>query len=213
MIRSCSVLAALALGLSTACSSPGPAPANILEPTPRDTVTPATPDTVVGSLRGYGFTPETGATNIVVTVNGATPATCTDSLASQPVLRLPVTAGIMARLDQNRAAGGRVYVRPVSEYTFTGRGALGAGQDIRLSVGPTTLGTATHTEGATSPIQSRSVDVTPELPIATNQLRVGDTLRIRFDARISARLGGDCGQSTVGQVRWRLWGVVMWLAE
>ena len=201
--------AALAIAGLAACSS-SERPITALEPEPADTVTPTTPDTVVGSLRGYGFTPEQGATNIVVTVNGTT---CTDSLATQPSLRLPITAGIMARLDRTRANGGRIYVRPVTHHTFTGRGELRASHEVRLSAGATGLGTANHADQAIDPVQSRSEEVAPELPVAVSQFRAGDTLRLRFDARISARLGGACGQSTVGQVRWRTFGAVLWLAE
>jgi hypothetical protein len=212
-MRPTTVLVSIAVGLSAACVSSGERPNTPFEPQPADTATPATPDTVAGSLRGYAFTAEQGATNILVTVNGASASTCADSLAGQPVLRLPITAGIMARLEQNRVNGGRIYVQPITQFRFTGRGEQRAGHDGLLSVGTTTLGTTSHADQAMSPVQTRSVDVTPELPLAASLLRLGDTLRIRFDARVSARLEADCGQSTVGQVRWRLWGVVLWLAE
>lgn len=204
-----------AIAMTIGCSAPREErrDENPFEPQPADTTTPATPDTVAGSLRGYGFSPSSGVTALSVTANGTDSATCSSRASGNAVLILPVSAGLKARLDQNRVAKGRVYVQPISQYTFVGRGVLSYAEEARLLLAPNTIGSKHNAHQVTGPVQSVVGDVTSELPIDAGLPRVGDTLRLDVAAQVAADLGAECGQSVAGFARWRLRGAILWLVE
>ncbi|MGE0439209.1 MAG: hypothetical protein AB7L66_00830 [Gemmatimonadales bacterium] len=186
---------------------------NPFEPAQPDTVTPADPDTAVGSLRGFGFYIDSGSTSVSATVNARQGGACQADRIGGIVYRLPITAGIMARLQGNRTSGGRAYVRPVTQHTFTGRGLLSYAHQARIFAGQTTFGSTQDADQATDPVQSVAVDVTPEITINTASLQIGDTLRVEFTAQVGADLAAVCGQNVVGFAGWRAFGVILWLAS
>ncbi|MEZ4454933.1 MAG: hypothetical protein R2882_00075 [Gemmatimonadales bacterium] len=186
---------------------------NPFEPAQPDTVTPADPDTVVGSLRGFGFYTDSGSRSVSATVNALQGGTCQADRTGGITYRLPITAGIMARLQANRTSGGRAYIRPVTQHTFTGRGLLSYAHQARIFTAQTTFGSTQDTDQVTDPVQSVSVDVTPEITIDTAPLQIGDTLRVEFTAQVGADLAAVCGQNTIGFAGWRSFGVILWLAS
>ncbi len=197
------------LALLGACESPTTPDA--LPPAPEDAV-PADPDTVAGSLRGFSLKPTLGTNALTLVANGSASGTCDVTDAGTVTYEVPLTDGMMRRISATYSDGGRVYVRPVTTHGFTGRGRLGYREAMALGSGGQDLDSFENEHEVVDPNPPVSVQMNPEMQLAEGELRAGDTLRLDLSASIRAELGTHCGTGTAGQVKWRMWGAILWLS-
>ena len=170
------------------------------------------PDTIAGTLRGFGLKALAGGQAVTLVAHGSDSTTCEAAATGGVIHELPLTAGVMRRVADTYSAGGRVYVRPITTHAFTGRGQLAYSESHRVSsAGGSTLGDFHNEAELFDPVGSVVVEMTPETSIQPGQLRSGDTLRIEISAQGRASLGKQCGQGAAGQVKWRMWGAVLWM--
>jgi len=169
------------------------------------------PDSVAGSLRGYGFSAIAGIGGLTLLATGSDSTTCATSISGSATYGLALREGLNRRVSETLASGGRAYVRPVTQHTFSGNGTLGYAEEIRLLAGSSQLGAFQNQAETVDPTAAIVVDVRPEFPITAEQLTGADTLKVVMEAQARATLGNHCGVGTLGQVRWRAYGVVLWL--
>ena len=205
------LVSALCAGLcvlaSTSCDSPTEPDRPDLQP---ENPLPE-PDTVSGSLRGFGLRALPGGRAVTLVAHGSDSTTCETAATGGAVHELPLTPGVMRRLSDTYSAGGRVYLRPITSYGFIGRGALGYSERHRVAVGGRPLGEFHNEADVLDPIDAVVVELTPETEIPPGALQTGDTLRIELAAEGYASLGRQCGGGGAGQVKWRMWGAVLWM--
>lgn len=201
----------LALGAMVAGCHSAPTAADLPREEDAPEEAPPPPDTVAGSLRGYALQLAPGAQAISLIASGQDSASCTQARAGGASYSGVINAGWVGRVEDTLRRGGRVFMRPITSYSFAGRGHMTWSQDALFTVNASALGSSKHSDEATDPIALVSTDVTPEWPVRAGQLHGGDTLRVELQAEATASLGALCGQSTLAQVRWRVWGAILWL--